>query len=41
MDGSGTSLLNRRVLVLVGGYGAGKTQLLLIELEWFNTSFQY
>ena len=36
---SGTNLLNRRVLVLVGGYGAGKTQLAIsLALKWARES---
>ena len=32
---AGTNLLDRRVLVLVGGYGAGKTQLAIsLALKW-------
>jgi len=39
MTMSGTNLLNRRVLVLVGGYGAGKTQLAIsLALKWARES---
>jgi hypothetical protein len=35
MNMAGTNLLDRRVLVLVGGYGAGKTQLSIsLALKW-------
>jgi hypothetical protein len=35
MSGAGTNLLARRVLVLVGGYGAGKTQIAIsLGIKW-------